>query len=161
MSKGKFQPLGVGMRPCETRLGNLLRTYRLKRKLRQREVAKRARMGQNHYSYLEVGHLHRYIKPEQAGCLAEALHGNLNKLLKVGLRPKIKLSEDAILDLPRRSKNYLRDEDLGIGETRLKRVPRKRSPGGLNQCYVAYERPSTGERFRVIETLPVLKYKPP
>ncbi len=62
------------------------------------------------------------------------------------------MSENAILELPRRSVYYVRDGDREIGETKSRRVLRRNWPGDLYQRYVAYERPLNGERFRVIKT---------
>ena len=63
------------------------------------------------------------------------------------------ISETEILELHLRSVNYLRNEDHEIGETKLRWVESRTLPGtGRYKKHLAYERPSTRERFRVVRT---------
>ena len=63
------------------------------------------------------------------------------------------MPENVILELRLRSVNYLRPGDRKIGETKLRWVESRTLPGtGRYKKSLAYERPSTRERFRVIRT---------
>lgn len=61
--------------------------------------------------------------------------------------------ESEILELHSRSVNYLRPGDRKIGETKLRWMESRTLPGtGRYKKHIAYERPSTRERFRVVRT---------
>ena len=63
------------------------------------------------------------------------------------------MPESEILELHLRSVNYLRSGDRKIGETKLRWVESRTLPGtGRYKKHLAYERPSTRERFRVVRT---------
>ena len=65
----------------------------------------------------------------------------------------MRMSEDEVLELYSRSINYLRPGDRKIGESKLRWVESRTLPGiGRYTKHLAYERPSTRERFRVVKT---------
>lgn len=68
----KCHPVGVGMTPSKTELGNFMRTRRLEIGLRQVEVAKLSGICQDGYSKLEIGK-RRSLSPKNLKKLAEAL----------------------------------------------------------------------------------------
>jgi transcriptional regulator with XRE-family HTH domain len=84
----KYQPLGLDMRPSKTRLGRFIRRLRLKRKLRQGELGKLAKMPQTQISLLETGE-RKSLKKGQVKLIARALRCSQRELRK--RMPKQKL----------------------------------------------------------------------
>lgn len=91
----KYQPIGVGMTPSETGLGEFIRNQRLEQNLRQTDLARLAGFSQELLSCFEVGRS-EYLDPKQLEGLARALRCDpreLRRLVRVkrAARPRTKL----------------------------------------------------------------------
>jgi len=90
MPKDKYQPAGVCMVPCRTRLGKFLRLRRLALDLRQVQIAKIIQIDQRAYSKIEVGHT-KWLTTELAQALSKVLGCKQSLLESLGQKkPKPK-----------------------------------------------------------------------
>lgn len=69
---GKRRQIGVGMLPCQTEFGALLRTHRIKQGFTQRRLAKVLGMEQSSYSNFETG-INRYFDQKKVRKLSRVL----------------------------------------------------------------------------------------